>query len=209
MSDERYMHDCPVCGSQLQKISPSLEMELMLDYCGTCGGMWFKSGEVRQLRLCSSDVLGKLITLKKQLYTTECSACGHAMTRNSAKCGACGHENKINCPSCNSELERAQSELFTVDVCRSCRGVWFDNIDLSQVWNLQFEDGTQSEGAGVDDAPEEDDDGPTFDTVIAVLRHGKKADSSEADGSEANGKGAKVVFGTIADIVGGMFSASE
>jgi Zn-finger nucleic acid-binding protein len=135
--------DCPVCdGLKMEKLRPVEELDLALDYCDKCGGMWFESGEVRQLRFCPPEVLSSLISMKKQLYAVDCP-CGHSMTRNSGECGSCGRPNTVDCPACNSELERVQSDTFTVDVCRDCRGVWFDNIDLSAVWNLQFEKSTK------------------------------------------------------------------
>jgi Zn-finger nucleic acid-binding protein len=184
---------CPVCADQdMQKISPSAETELMLDYCDKCGGMWFESGEVRQLRFCPPEVLSSLISMKKQLYAVECDACGSLMTRNAGECPACGKVNVISCPRCKTELERVQAEGFTLDVCQSCRGVWFDNIDLSAVWNLHFESS---------DSEEQEKDEITEDTVIAVLRSGK-GDKLEI----AGGNGSRNVFGSIADIIGGIFS---
>ncbi len=200
MSGKKNFFDCPVCKDvQLQKISPSVELELMLDYCDVCGGMWFESGEVRQLRLCSPEVLSGLITMKKQLHTVECSSCGNGMTRNAAECKSCGHDNTINCPSCSAELERVQSEVFTVDVCRECRGVWFDNMDLSAVWNLQFDGPAHAAAEGGSSGDDEKID--TEDTVLAVLRHGEKSEFGE-DGDGKN------VFGAIADIIGGIFTPS-
>jgi Zn-finger nucleic acid-binding protein len=187
---------CPVCaGEDMQKISPSDEAELMLDYCDKCGGMWFESGEVRQLRFCPPEVLSSLISMKKQLYAVECESCGNLMTRNAGECPACGKDNAISCPRCDTELERVQGEKFTLDVCENCRGVWFDNIDLSAVWNLQFE-GSQSE--------ERDKDEITEDTVIAVMRSGKDDKLEVGDGN-----GSRNVFGSIADIIGGIFSSSD
>lgn len=194
MADKGNRLDCPVCdGEQMQKICPSEELELFLDYCDRCGGMWFESGEVRQLRYCPPEALSGLISMKKQLYAVACPDCEHPMTRNAAKCSQCGRENTINCPTCSSQLERVQSEQFTVDVCRDCRGVWFDNIDLSAVWNLQFQGGGASSEEGKDETTE--------DTVLAVLRSPKGVKPDD------NGKGN--VFGTIASIVGGIFHAPE
>lgn len=178
---------CPVCdGNEMRKLQPSRELELALDYCDGCGGMWFDHGEVRQLRLLSADVLGGLITMKKQLFTVDCGSCGRSMTRNAAECPACGEENLIDCPVCTSQLERVQSEVMTVDVCRDCRGVWFDNMDLSQVWNLDIE-GTKAS-----------DEEITHDTVLAILQN-REGGNGGADGSGN-------AFVTIADIVGGIFS---
>jgi Zn-finger nucleic acid-binding protein len=194
--------DCPVCdGLKMEKLRPVEELDLALDYCDKCGGMWFESGEVRQLRFCPPEVLSSLISMKKQLYAVDCP-CGHSMTRNSGECGSCGRPNTVDCPACNSELERVQSDTFTVDVCRDCRGVWFDNIDLSAVWNLQFEKSTKlgDEGGSSGDTTNPED------TVIAVLRSKK---DEEAEEPTASGNGSGNVFGSIADIVGGMFSRSD
>ncbi len=148
--------------------------------------------------------------MKKQLHTVECSKCGFPMTRATAACGACGRENILDCPGCGSELERVQSENFTVDVCRACRGVWFDNLDLSQVWNLQIGNSNHSEGMNPSPSSE---DGRTEDTVIAILRHsrGGENDGSEADGRSVDGSGdhSGNVFDSIADIIGGIFSGSD
>jgi Zn-finger nucleic acid-binding protein len=187
--------DCPVCdGEQMQKICPSEELELFLDYCDRCGGMWFESGEVRKLRYCPPEVLSGLISMKKQLYAVPCSDCDQPMTRNAAECSRCGRENTIDCPGCGSPLERVRGEQFTVDVCRDCRGAWFDNIDLSAVWNLQFQEGTDG-SSGKEEFTE--------DTVLAVLRSDKEAQQ------ENNGGGDRNVFATIAGIVGGIFPGSD
>jgi Zn-finger nucleic acid-binding protein len=195
---------CPVCdGVDMEKISPSAEHELMLDYCDRCGGMWFESGEVRQLRFCPPEVLSSLISMKKQLYAVECDSCGGMMTRNAGECPACGQANAIACPRCSTELERVQGERFTLDVCQACRGVWFDNIDLSAVWNLQFEMSGSGELSPADEITE--------DTVIAVLRSGvdDELEAGDGGGSVAGGAGSRNVFASIANIIGGIFSQPE
>lgn len=192
---------CPVCeGVEMQQLHPSEELELTLDYCERCGGMWFESGEVRQLRYCPPEVLSGLISMKKQLFAVECPSCEHSMTRNAAVCPACGAENIIACPACGSDLERVQGEQFTVDVCQSCRGVWFDNIDLSAVWNLQFNKSPEFAGEG---KPPKSDGEITEDTVIAVLR------SKKGPEMEVTTKQPRNVFATIADIVGGVLHHRE
>lgn len=210
MAERKNGLGCPVCdGVEMQMLRPSEELELALDYCDVCGGMWFESGEVRQLRVLRPEILTSLITMKKQLHTVDCPSCTRPMTRNVSECSACGHENTLNCPVCGTGLERVRSDRFTVDVCRACRGVWFDNIDLSEVWKLQFDNSAQSgeaelrltsEGGGGGGGG---DGGDTTDTVVAILRHRRDA------GTEAAGDQSRNVFGTIADIVGGIFSASD
>lgn len=198
--------ECPVCtGVRMHKLRPSEEQELTLDYCDECGGMWFESGEVRQLRYCPPEILSSLITVRKQLFTVVCPSCGHQVTRNAPACKSCGRENIVNCPICSSGLERVQSERFTLDVCRGCRGVWFDNIDLSAVWNLEFESSAEVRDA----EPSEPSDGRvTEDTVIVVLREGGRAGVGARGGSVA-GEDSDQVFAAIADLIGEILTAPE
>lgn len=39
----------------------------------------------------------------------------------------------MNCPRCNTELERSTREGIEVDVCPSCRGVWLDRGELDKI----------------------------------------------------------------------------
>ena len=61
MAERRKSLPCPVCTDvEMLQIEPSEKLELALDYCDECGGMWFESGEVRQLRECPPEVLNVL-----------------------------------------------------------------------------------------------------------------------------------------------------
>ena len=130
---------CPTCHVTLFKLRPAGGADLTLDACEVCGGIWFDEGEVRQLRQFHPRVLASRIDLQGQLTRTECVDCGESFPRNAPACPTCERRNRMDCPGCGADLERIQRNDLTVDVCRMCKGVWFDNIELSQIWNLRLD----------------------------------------------------------------------
>ena len=67
-----------------------------------------------------------------------CDACGTPMEPEHAhyRCPSCGWRNVINCPSCDRPLHPETHDGLRLDVCRSCRGVWFDHVELAEIWRL-------------------------------------------------------------------------
>jgi Zn-finger nucleic acid-binding protein len=39
----------------------------------------------------------------------------------------------VNCPACDDALNKKEAGGITVDVCGSCRGIWFDQFELMKV----------------------------------------------------------------------------
>lgn len=136
--DARY--PCPVClGVNLRKTHiGGLAGELVLDHCERCGGVWFELGEVQTLRRTKPNALWSRIAQRTELYRMSCHECHTLMGRHDAKCAACGWENRLNCPVCTTPMEHAQHEDIRLDVCRSCKGVWFDHDELAAIWNRSF-----------------------------------------------------------------------
>jgi hypothetical protein len=56
--------------------------------------------------------------------------------RISERCAACGASNQIDCPQCSKPLHRAEHGGIFLDVCQSCRGVWFDGHEVAAVWTI-------------------------------------------------------------------------
>jgi Zn-finger nucleic acid-binding protein len=106
---------CPVCKIDMLVIEYS---KIELDYCATCQGVWFDSGELELLlklmKLDNSDPL-----LKNMLDLPEAGV----------------HE-KRRCPICNQKMKEAnigeQSPLH-IDVCQRGDGLWFDGDELGQL----------------------------------------------------------------------------
>jgi Zn-finger nucleic acid-binding protein len=120
------------------KLKPVRDQELILDYCRRCGGVWFDAGEVRALREAQPKGLGRTVTLRETAFRMPCHSCHAIMERNAASCPSCGWHNRLDCPTCQQPLERIERDTLTLDACRSCRGVWFDNHELAQIWNMEM-----------------------------------------------------------------------
>lgn len=125
---------CPVClGVQMVKESPP-QRDVMLDLCRRCGGIWFEPGEFHLIRSGARVEVAK--SLVSRPHTARCHACMASVGRDAELCPACGAPNKINCPDCRRPTRRITHEGIALDVCTSCRGVWFDRHELSAIWTL-------------------------------------------------------------------------
>jgi len=60
------------------------------------------------------------------------------MDRDAESCPACGWKNRLDCPICQKTLDRIEKDGLTLDACKPCRGVWFDNHEIAQIWNLEI-----------------------------------------------------------------------
>ena len=63
----------------------------------------------------------------------------------------------IDCPVCDQPMRREEMGGIHLDVCRSCKGVWFDHHELEAIWKAQAgmalersPDGTRLARAGDD-----------------------------------------------------------
>ena len=139
MTDTEVRLPCPTClGVMMEKLKPVRDRELVLDYCRRCGGVWFDAGEVHALREAQPKGLGSSVELRETAFRMPCHSCHAPMDRNAVACPACGWKNRLDCPTCQKPLERIERDGLTLDACRPCRGVWFDNHELAQIWNLEM-----------------------------------------------------------------------
>lgn len=129
---------CPTClGVVMEKLKPVKGQDLILDYCRRCGGMWFEAGEAQMLRRVRPRGLSKTIELRDTAFKMPCHSCHTPMDRNADKCLSCGWKNRLDCPGCRKQLDRIERDGLVLDACRACRGVWFDNHEIAQLWNME------------------------------------------------------------------------
>lgn len=152
MPEARY--PCPVClGLPMQKLEFK-DPQLTLDTCSRCGGMWFDYGEVNQLKHMNPKFVMKKVALREQDYAMQCHQCSEMMDRNADHCPACKWKNLLDCPICEKTMTVVNVGDVKLDVCKSCKGAWFDNIELSQIWNGQLDklgaDNKLQKGDGLD-----------------------------------------------------------
>jgi Zn-finger nucleic acid-binding protein len=129
-------HNCPVCiGTVMQKLQFDKHKDLTLDFCKRCGGMWFDCGEVQQLRGLHPSYLSQKIELNNNAFKMSCHSCHQLIDRNATNCHHCNWKNIIDCPICEKPMKVKTHSGFQLDYCKTCKGVWFDNIELSEIWN--------------------------------------------------------------------------
>ncbi len=229
MPETEPRYTCPVClGVTLVKLRLVAQETLSLDHCQRCGGMWFDAGEVPQLRRCHPQVLWRHIELHDDQYHMTCHSCYARMPRNASRCPACQWRNLIHCPVCDRQLRLLEREGLKLDLCQTCKGVWFDNIELAEIWNRQLASQASQQSRGKD-AGATGDGASLFLEVLAwtpvdIIASGMDAGlqggativdvtaqviSKVPEGAgtliEATGGLAESVFETIAEIIAEIF----
>ena len=134
---EHSYFNCPVCEhTRMDKIKLSSNGDdFEIDYCIKCYGIWFDKGEVEKMYHLNANVLAEKVTLKSRIFKMKCHSCFNFMDRNSNNCQNCNWENIIDCPICKKPLDVSLNEGIKLDYCNNCMGVWFDNIELSTIWD--------------------------------------------------------------------------
>lgn len=140
MPDIEPRYPCPVClGVRMEKTRIGSHGELVLDSCGRCGGIWFELGEVQRLGRHQPQALWERLPRRDQPFRMQCHACHAPMDRNAATCPACAWRNSMDCPMCDRPMHAEVHDGLRLDLCRACKGVWFDHVELAAIWTLALE----------------------------------------------------------------------
>lgn len=130
-------YDCPVCvGLPMDKLTFALSgRSFTLDGCKGCGGIWFEVGEMKlAAELGSSQILGQQDAIPYLASKPmACHGCGDLMERNFHKCPSCGWKNVIDCPHCETAMERRSIANLVIDSCSTCDGTWLDRVELRSI----------------------------------------------------------------------------
>lgn len=97
---------CPRDGSPAILENHVGRKKFEIDVCPKCSGVFFDKGEI-------SKLTGERI-VEKELWS-----------------GAKGTTD-VGCPRCGGEMAGRSLGNVVVDICRSCRGVWFDAGELQK-----------------------------------------------------------------------------
>jgi len=107
---------CPVCKYDMLVVEYH---DIELDYCNSCKGVWFDSGEL-ELLLKSQGLEEPKAFFDGILDSQE----------------AVSSEKKRNCPICGHKMKKAaiggQPEIL-IDTCRDKHGLWFDGGEVVQL----------------------------------------------------------------------------
>jgi Zn-finger nucleic acid-binding protein len=107
---------CPVCKYDMLVVEYH---NIELDYCNSCKGVWFDSGELELL--LKSRGLEETKTLLDGILNSQ---------------EAASSEKQRNCPVCGHKMKKTsiggQPEIL-IDICRNEHGLWFDGGEVIQL----------------------------------------------------------------------------
>jgi Zn-finger nucleic acid-binding protein len=107
---------CPVCKNDMIVVEYH---NIELDYCNSCKGVWFDSGEL------------ELLLKSRGLEETKAFLDGILNSQEAAS-----PEKKRNCPVCGHKMQKTaiggQPEIL-IDICRNEHGLWFDGGEVTRL----------------------------------------------------------------------------
>lgn len=137
MSELETRWPCPVClGVKLEKL-PIGSSGLVLDHCTRCGGMWFELGEVRALGGENRATLWEAVERRDDIHHARCHSCEAYYPRDAEECPVCETKARLDCPTCDRRMKQVAHDDLVLDVCKRCKGVWFDRHELEGIWSLE------------------------------------------------------------------------
>ena len=107
---------CPVCKYDMLVLE---YQNIELDYCNSCKGVWFDSGELEFL--LKSYGLEELESSFSGIFNSQ---------------EAASAEKKRNCPICSHKMKKTTvsgQPSILIDVCPDKHGLWFDGGELTQL----------------------------------------------------------------------------
>jgi uncharacterized protein len=107
---------CPVCRDDMIVVEYH---NIELDYCNSCKGVWFDSGELELL--LESHSFEQTKTLLDGILNS-----GEAVSP----------EKKRNCPICGHKMKKTaigEPPALLIDICRDEHGLWFDGGEVTQL----------------------------------------------------------------------------
>jgi Zn-finger nucleic acid-binding protein len=107
---------CPVCKYDMIVVE---YRSIELDYCNSCKGVWFDSGEL-ELLLKSQDLEEPKAFLDGIINSQE----------------AISPEKKRDCPICGHKMKKTaigEQPKTLIDICSNGHGLWFDGGEVAQL----------------------------------------------------------------------------
>ena len=131
---------CPVClGTTMARVSLGPSGDLQVDHCRRCGGFWLEHGEVQRLRALQASAVWTAVQRRTATFQMRCHDCHGLLDRAADACPACGWKNSLSCPACDRLMLTESHAGLRLDVCRECKGVWFDHHELAEIWKESFD----------------------------------------------------------------------
>jgi Zn-finger nucleic acid-binding protein len=101
---------CPVCHRDMKQ---EYYLNLEIDYCDSCNGLWFDGGEVQWL-------------IKARTLPENFAALSGEMDIDAPR----AREKTRPCPRCQVGMKKITYQGLNLDYCDHCAGTWFDAGEL-------------------------------------------------------------------------------
>ena len=99
--------------------------------------MWFELGEVQRLRSERPESLWAQIPARDERHRAQCHTCRALVDRDAPDCATCGAKTRLYCPCYDTRMLQSRQADLTLDVCKRCKGVWFDHHELEAIWEME------------------------------------------------------------------------
>lgn len=110
---------CPACRKVRLDAVVDPDSGLEVDTCPSCLGVWFDASELEEFYRSPQ--------LQKRLTPTGGGSVHHTYEISTKA---------RRCPRCRDAMDCPLVGGITLDVCRACRGVWFDNGELRKITEI-------------------------------------------------------------------------
>lgn len=110
---------CPACQGQPLDTLTDGTSGLEVDSCPSCLGVWFDAAELSEFYQSPE--------LMKRLTPVGGGSLHHTYEISSKA---------RRCPRCRQGMDRPLVAGIAVDVCRDCRGIWFDHGELRKITEI-------------------------------------------------------------------------
>lgn len=114
--------ECIKCGKTM---APHVILDIEIDHCPGCGGMWLDDGEIRALASRPTEALGQLGSLESHIAGFTATDPGMVQTVLDTPCPACG-----------GKLLHAVFGPTVIEHCSSCHGIFIDRGELEKAMKL-------------------------------------------------------------------------
>jgi Zn-finger nucleic acid-binding protein len=104
-----------------QDLEPSMLLEVEVDFCPRCRGIWLDQGEILELASDRAAALAQVVELEKKVARLE----GMGLVTESKVLQSA-------CPACAGKLAVARFGPTAIEVCISCQGMFLDRGELEK-----------------------------------------------------------------------------
>lgn len=113
---------CIKCDQGMQAL---MVVNVEIDFCTGCGGIWLDEGEIKALAAMPAEALNQVRSIDNQIASV-----------NPVDPGAVDGIVDKPCPACGGKLTNAEFSGTNVEHCNGCHGIFVDRGELQKAMQL-------------------------------------------------------------------------